>query len=227
MASSKSTARSGSGRSKSANGSTPKAKSGSARSANGSPGAKASSGGGTNAAASRTRAKASRASSAGSKRTSSASGKRARGANAKRTSGASAKRTGAKRTPQGKAKSTSSNGNASHDNGVVDTVKDAASKASGPVKTAARKAKGPAMAVGAAAGVAGGIVLSNRLRRKTVLGVPVPRSLAKKSVSNIDVKSMAKSIGKASEQFAKTSKTVSKDIEHAGDQAERIGKILS
>ena len=31
---------------------------------------------------------------------------------------------------------------------------------------------------------------------------------------------------KASKQFGQTSKTVSKDIERVGDQAERIGKIL-
>ncbi len=60
--------------------------------------------------------------------------------------------------------------------------------------------------------------------RKTVLGIPVPRSIGKPSV---DVKSVAKSVGKASKQFGETSKTVSKDIERVGDQAERIGKILS
>ena len=42
----------------------------------------------------------------------------------------------------------------------------------------------------------------------------------------IDAKSIAKSVGHASKQFAKTSKGVSKDLERAGDQAERIGKIL-
>ena len=39
-------------------------------------------------------------------------------------------------------------------------------------------------------------------------------------------KALAKTVGEASAQFAKTSKSVSKDIERAGDQAERIGKIL-
>jgi hypothetical protein len=57
-----------------------------------------------------------------------------------------------------------------------------------------------------------------------VLGVPLPRSLGKPS---FDAKSIAKTVGEASQSFAKTSKTVSKDIERAGDQAERIGKILS
>lgn len=91
----------------------------------------------------------------------------------------------------------------------------------------AGKAKGPAVAVGATAvGVAGGVLLRGRLRRKRILGVAVPRSFAKAGLSDVDVKSMAKSVGKASKQFGKTSKTVSKDIERVGDEAERIGKIL-
>ena len=57
--------------------------------------------------------------------------------------------------------------------------------------------------------------------------MPVPRSLAKPSVPDIDVKSIAKTVGKASKNLGQTSKTVSKDIERVGDQAERIGKILS
>jgi hypothetical protein len=94
------------------------------------------------------------------------------------------------------------------------------------VKRVASKAKAPAVAVGAAAaGVAGGLVLKNRMRRKTVLGVPVPRALTK-GISDLDPKSVAKTVGQVSKQFAKTSKSVSKDLERAGDQAERIGKIL-
>ena len=54
-----------------------------------------------------------------------------------------------------------------------------------------------------------------------MLGIPVPKQLP-----GIDAKSLAKSVGEASSHFAKTSKSVSKDIERAGDQAERIGKIL-
>jgi hypothetical protein len=54
-----------------------------------------------------------------------------------------------------------------------------------------------------------------------VLGVSVPRGLS------IDPKAVAKSVGHASQQFAKTSKRVSRDMERAGEQAERIGKILS
>jgi DNA anti-recombination protein RmuC len=64
------------------------------------------------------------------------------------------------------------------------------------------------------------------MRRKTVLGVPVPRSLAKASLPDLDVKSMAKTVGKASKNLGQTTKSVSKDIERVGDQAERIGKIL-
>jgi hypothetical protein len=74
------------------------------------------------------------------------------------------------------------------------------------------------MAVGAAAaGVAGGLALKGRTRRRKVLGVPMP---------DLDVKSVAKTVGKASKQLGETSKTVSKDIERVGDQAERIGKVL-
>ena len=94
------------------------------------------------------------------------------------------------------------------------------------IKQVANTAKRPAIAVGAAAaGVAGGLVLRSRTRRKTVLGVTVPRSIGK-TLSGLDAKSVAKTVGQASKQFAKTTKNVSKDLERAGDQAERIGKIL-
>jgi hypothetical protein len=74
-------------------------------------------------------------------------------------------------------------------------------------------------------GIAGGIALATRTRRKTVLGVKMPRSIGK-GLSDIDAKSIAKTVGQASKRFARTSKGVSKDLERAGDQAERIGKIL-
>lgn len=100
--------------------------------------------------------------------------------------------------------------------------------AAATVKDVAGKAAGPAIAVGAAAaGVAGGLVLRNRMRHKTVLGMQVPRSLGKGRLPDLDVKSIAKTVGEASQSFAKTSKTVSADLERAGDRAERIGKILS
>jgi hypothetical protein len=72
----------------------------------------------------------------------------------------------------------------------------------------------------AAAGIAGGVALKHRMSRRTVLGVKLPR------FSDLDPKSLAKAVGNASQQFAKTSKSVSKDLERASDQAERIGKIL-
>jgi hypothetical protein len=96
----------------------------------------------------------------------------------------------------------------------------------GTIKQVANTAKRPAVAVGAAAaGLAGGLVLRSRTRRKTVLGVKVPSGIGK-TLSGIDAKSMAKTVGQASKKFAKTTKNVSKDLERAGDQAERIGKIL-
>ena len=135
-----------------------------------------------------------------------------------------AKASGTTRTPRsGSAKSNgagaksrtatraSSNGRAEAD-GVTGTIKGVASKATGP-----------AVAVGAAAvGVAGGLLSRSRTRRKTDLGVPVPKRLP-----TVDPKAIAKSVGSASKRFAKTSKSVSKDIERAGDHAEKIGTILS
>jgi hypothetical protein len=80
----------------------------------------------------------------------------------------------------------------------------------------------PALAVGAAAaGIVGGVALKARMQPKKVLGVKVP-----KSVTGLDAKTIAKSVGQASKQFAKTTKNVSKDLDRAAEQAERIGKIL-
>jgi hypothetical protein len=122
----------------------------------------------------------------------------------------------------GRGRSNSRGGGASrshasrHQNGVVETLKGAAGKA-----------KGPAVVVGAAAaGVAGGLALKRRSRRTQVLGVPLPRSVGRPSLSGVDLQSMAKALGEASRQFGQTSKNVSKDIERVGDQAERIAKIL-
>ena len=125
----------------------------------------------------------------------------------RRTARSSAKSTGAGAKSRTATRSTS--------NGRGDGV-------TGTVKGMASKATGPAVAVGAAAvGVAGGLLIRSRTRRKTVLGVPVPKRLP-----TVDPKAIAKSVGSASKRFAKTSKSVSKDIERAGDQAEKIGKIL-
>ena len=131
------------------------------------------------------------------------------------SSGSRSSSNGSTRSTNARRASRSPASSSSNGNGVVDTVKQAAGKAAGP-----------AVAIGAAAvGIAGGIVLKTRKRRKTVLGVKMPRSLSK-SLPDVDAKSVAKSVGKASKQFAKTTKGVSKDLERAGDQAERIGKIL-
>ena len=144
------------------------------------------------------------------------SSSRAKSTSAKSSNGRakSSSSNGTKRSAAASRSSTparsSSNGNG-NGHGIVESVKNVADKA-----------KGPAIAVGAAAaGIAGGIALKGRGRRKTVLGVPMPKHLP-----SVDAKSLAKSVGEASANFAKTSKSVSKDIERAGDQAERIGKIL-
>ena len=75
--------------------------------------------------------------------------------------------------------------------------------------------------------MAGGLALKSRLGRKRILGVAVPRSLGRASLADMDLKAVAKTLGKASKQFGETSKGVSKDIERIGDQAERFGKMLS
>lgn len=97
----------------------------------------------------------------------------------------------------------------------------------GTIKNAASRASGPAAVVAAGVvGVAGGLVLKRLPRRKKVLGVPLPRSIGKAGLPDLDPSSIAKAVGKASKQVGKTSKDVSRDIERVGDQAERIGKIL-
>ena len=122
-----------------------------------------------------------------------------------------------KRAPASRSASTRSN---------ATTSSSSSNGGPGTIKQVANTAKRPAVAVGAAAaGLAGGLVLRSRTRRKTVLGITVPRSIGK-TLSGLDAKSVAKTVGQASKQFAKTTKNVSKDLERAGDQAERIGKIL-
>jgi len=75
------------------------------------------------------------------------------------------------------------------------------------IKNAASKASGPAVAVGAAAaGVASGIALRSRTRRKKLLGVPLPRSIGRPKLPGLGTKSVAKTVGKASKQLGQTLK---------------------
>jgi hypothetical protein len=91
----------------------------------------------------------------------------------------------------------------------------------GDVLHAVERGAKPALAIGAtAAGVAGGIAL--RRRQRTVLGVPVPRG-----TDGLDIVAISKALGRASLQLGQTAKRMSKDIDHAADRAEKIGKILS
>lgn len=139
-------------------------------------------------------------------------------ASARRQSGAAA---GSRAKTGSRAKPAANRRQAMTGNGTANG-KAASGSVTETIVNAANKARRPAVALGAvAAGVAGGLALRNHGRRRTVLGVSVPRGLT------IDAKAVAKSVGHASQQFAKTSKSVSKDIERAGEQAERIGKILS
>ena len=155
------------------------------------------------------RAKTASARSGSSSRTTrSASASRASSNGAKRSTTTGARRSTTTRSNARRATPATASSNGS--GGVADTVKHVATKAAGP-----------AVAVGAAAaGIAGGIVLKSRMRRKTtVLGVTLPRAIGK-GLPDLDAKSIAKSVGHASKQFAKTTKNVSKDLERAG----RLGR---
>ncbi len=160
-------------------------------------------------------------------------GQSANGASAKTKSSSSRSKPASRSKPTARSGSRSrSGGNGASSakakaaaSSAKDTAKDTASSAketASSVKKTAAKAAGPAIAIGAAAaGVAGGVLLRGRMRRRKVLGVPLPHSRG-----GIDAKSIAKAVGNASESFARTSKTLSRDIERAGEQAERIGRIL-
>lgn len=155
-------------------------------------------------------------------------GQSANGASAKTKSSSSRSKPASRSKPtaRGGSRSRSAGNRASAAKATAaDTAKDTASsakEATGSVKETAAKAAGPAIALGAAAaGVAGGVLLRGRLRRRKVLGIPVPRSRG-----GFDAKGIAKAVGDASQSFARTSKTLSRDIERASDQAERIGRIL-
>src|SRR5687768_2778813 len=112
---------------------------------------------------------------------------------ATRKSGSANGRAPAKKRAPAKRKASTRSASTQSSNGVSDTI-----------KQVANTAKRPAVAVGAAAaGLAGGLVLRSRTRRKTVLGVKVPSSVGK-TLSGIDPKSVAKTVGQASKRFAKT-----------------------
>ena len=161
---------------------------------------------------------ASRSSSGGASRSS--SGGASRSSSGTRNGRTPAKKRPAKRRAPAKRSAASRRSSSSR------TSSASSNGAPGAIKQVANTAAKPAVAVGAAAvGLAGGLVLRNRTRRKTVLGVTVPRSLTR-TFDGFDAKSAAKTVGQATKRFAKTTKTVSKDLERAGDQAERIGKIL-
>lgn len=157
----------------------------------------------------------------------SGSSRSSRSGGSARASASSAKRSASTRSAASRSRSSAGSGSPASQNGVVGKLKDVG----GTVVRAADRAKGPALTVGAAAaGIAGGLALKNRSRKK-VLGVPVPRKIAKPSIGKpsldgIDVKSITKSVGKASVRLGERSKTVSKDLERVGDQAERFGKFL-
>jgi hypothetical protein len=82
--------------------------------------------------------------------------------------------------------------------------------------------------VGAAAtGVAAGITLKSRTRRKKILGVPLPRTIGQPKLPRFGTRSVAKTVGKASKQLRQTSKSVSKRAERFGDQARQVVKMWS
>src|SRR5215204_4282632 len=99
-------------------------------------------------------------------------------------------------------------------NGMLDTVKNAASKASGP-----------AVAAGAAAtGVAAGIALKSRTRRRNVLGVPLPRTIGQPKLSRLAQRSVARTVGKARKQLSQNLEGVSKRAGRFGERAKQVVK---
>ena len=93
------------------------------------------------------------------------------------------------------------------------------------VKNAASKASGPAVAAGAAAaGVAAGIALKSSTRRRNVLGVPLPRTIGQAKLPRLATRSVAKTAGKAGKQLSQNLKGVSKRADRFGDQAKQVVK---
>lgn len=63
-----------------------------------------------------------------------------------------------------------------------------------------------------------------RRRSRRILGLRMPTPLIPKP--SLDGASFVKQVGRASKQIGQTSRDVSKDLDHWGEQAEKIGKIL-
>jgi hypothetical protein len=217
----RSASRKGQSKSSSSGGSGSKTKArGSSRNAKGASRSGSSSSSGTAArpksssATTGARRSASRSSS-GSSRSSGTS------ARSKSSSASSGARRSASRSSNGSSRSRRSSAKRSRakspsSNGTLDTVKNAASRASGP-----------AVAAGAVAtGVAAGIALKSRTRRKNVLGVPLSRTIGQPKLPRLGMRSVAKTVGKASKQLGQTSKSVSKRAERFGAQAKQAVKTL-
>ena len=167
---------------------------------------------GASSGSSRPKSKTAKTSSGGS-RSKSATASRS---TASRSSKGSARKTTARKAAPRKSSSNRSTSQSSSNRSTASQNGAGNGGVVGTVKSAASKVSGPAVAIGATAvGVAGGLVLKGTRRQKTILGVPVPRK-----APSVDVKKVAKTVGKASKQFGETSKSVSKDIERVGDQAE-------
>jgi hypothetical protein len=99
------------------------------------------------------------------------------------------------------------------------------------VGTVVRKARAPVLAASTATV---GILLGRRLmpKRKTVLGIPLPRNGLNGLVASngINLKSMGKRIGSAGRQITKASEQLGKlseDVERVGKTAQRVGDRLS
>ena len=107
---------------------------------------------------------------------------------------------------------------------VASTAQDAGHAVGG----AASKAKVPLLAGGAAlAGIAGGVAIGARgMRRRKVLGVPVPRrSILKASTKNLA--SAAKEAGKFGQQMGELTSEVSKTREAMNDsKGSPVGTVL-
>jgi hypothetical protein len=143
---------------------------------------------------------------------------RSKSGNSSRRAASSSRRSNAQRST---AKPRSSRGNANGGGRIEEArkaVTSTAQDAGQAVGTAAGRAKVPLLAGGAAlAGIAGGVAIGARgLRRRKVLGVPVPRrSVLKSSTKNLA--EAAKEAGKLGRQMGELSSEVHKTREAMDD----------